>query len=199
MIDNLATWRSTLAALPKVSDNSWAANFAGWVADRLSPVTAVDTKGIETDPLVLTLVSPPPAGFVFTFPEASFATALQALSPTTDASAGIQSFADAWEDALNSLVFPASLSVTLGAFAPPTSPTTLFSSVTMVTLVPASITAGKNKIIELATSTPVDDPNLSEFPVKFREAFLLLKIKVVGLDSTTPTPVPLTVDNIPLI
>lgn len=199
MIDDLATWRSTLAALPKVSDNSWAANFAGWVAERLAAATAVDTKGIETNPLNLILASPPPTGFIFTFPEAAFATALQALTPTDDAAAGIQSFADAWEDAINSLVYPTSLSVLLGASKPPPGPTNTFSAVTMVTIVPASITAAKNKIIELASSTPVDDPNLSEFPVKFRDAFLLLKIKVVGLDSTTPTPVPLTVDNIPLI
>lgn len=199
MIDPLATWRSTLAALPKVSDNSWAANFAGWVADRISATGAADGKGIETKPTNLTLASPPPGGFIFTFDEATFATQLQALTPTTDPSAGINGFANAWATAIAGTVFPTTLNVTPGAFIPPTSPTTLFSAVTSVLLDPASILAAKAKIIELASSTPVDDPNLSEFPVKFREAFLLLTITVVGLDSTTPTPVPLTAANVPLI
>lgn len=199
MLDNLATWRSTLTALPKVSDDSWAENFATWVSERLSPLTAVDTKGIETDPLSLTLVSPPPVGFVFTFDETTFMDELVLLTPTDDPTAGITAFANAWETTINNTLFPTTLNVTPGAFIPPTSPTTLFSVITSVVLDPLSIQAAKAKIIELASSMPVDDPNDSDFPVKFREAFLLLTITVSGLDSTPGTPLPLVAANVPLI
>jgi len=199
MIDALSIWRTTLNALPKVSDNSWAPAFAAWVADRVSVTGASDGKGIEPDPLSLGLASPPPGGFVFTFNEASFATELQTILPTTDPLAGITSFATAWENAINTVIFPTFLNVTPGAFIPPSNPTSLFSAIISVTIDPLSVTAAKAKIIELASSTPVSDPNLSDFPVKFREAFLLLTITITGLDSTTPTPVPLIAANVPLI
>lgn len=189
-IDPLATWRSTLAALPKVADNSWATNFAAWVADRIN-------NKITTNPTNLTLASP----LVFVFPQATFATQLVALTPTGNALAGITGFADAWKAAIDTVLFPATLNVAPGAFVPPATPATTFSTVTSVLLDPASVTAARAKIIELATAPPVADVNDSEFPVKFREAFLLLTITVSGLDSTpTPAgPLPLTVPNIPLI
>jgi len=189
MIDPLATWRSTLAALPKVADTSWAANFAGWVADRV--------VSIETDASVLDSS----AGFVFVFNEALFASQLIALTPVNDALAGITGFADAWEAAILTTVFPATLNVSAGAFAGSPSPATTFSVVNSVVLDPPSILAAKNKIIELATAAPVADVNDSEFPVKFREAFLLLTITVSGLDSTPAPagPLPLTVSNVPLV
>jgi len=186
-IDPLATWRSTLAALPKVADTSWAANFAGWVADRVVNIT--------TNPANLTLASP----LVFVFNEATFATQLIALTPVSDALSGITGFANAWETAILTTVFPATLNVAPGAFIPPSSPATIFSSVTSVVLTPASIAAAKAKIIELASAPPVSDVNDSEFPVKFRDAFLLLKINVTGLNSVSPTPGPLTASNVPLI
>lgn len=187
MIDPLVTWRTTLNALPHVTDASWATNFAAWVAGRV--------VSIQPNQSLLNTST----GFVFVFNQALFATQLATLTPTFNALSGITGFATAWETAINTTVFPATLNVSPGAFIPPTSPTTLFSAVTSVILDPASILAAKNKIIELATSPQVLDPNLSDFPVKFREAFLLLTITVVGLDSTVPTPVPLTAPNIPLI
>lgn len=199
MIDSLAIWRAALIALPKVSDSSWAANFAAFVADRISPIGAADGKGIETDPTILTLASPPPLGLIFTFPQATFATSLQVLTPTEDPVAGIAGFADAWANSMSTIVFPATLNVLMGAFVPPSTPATLFSSITAVTIDPASLIAAKAKISELASSTPVADANNSDFPVKFREAFLLLTITVVGLNSIVPTPTPLTVANVPLI
>lgn len=188
-VDPLATWRSTLAALPKVADTSWAANFAAWVAGRVATIT--------TNPTNLTLSAP----LVFVFNQALFASQLISLTPTGDALSGITGFADAWKAAIDTTVFPATLNVAPGAFVPPTTPATTFSTVTSVLLDPASVAAAKAKIIELATAAPVADVNDSEFPVKFREAFLLLTITVAGLDSTpTPAgPLPLTVPNIPLI
>jgi hypothetical protein len=187
MIDPLATWKSTLAALPKVADTSWALTFANWVAARVVSIT--------TDPASLTLASP----LLFTFNTASFASGLISLAPTNNPLAGITGFADAWANSIATITYPASLLVAPGAFIPPTSPTTLFSAITAVSIDPASILSGKAKIIELAAAVPVADPNDSLFPEKFRDAFLELTITVVGLDSTVPTPVPLTAANIPLI
>lgn len=183
-IDALQIWKDELAALPKVADTSWAANFAAWYADRLA--------GITTSPSALV-----PTGFVFTFAQAAFAAQLLSLAPTTSAAAGIMGFANAWQTALlatTAVVGP-------GSFKPPTSPATLFSAVISTIIDPASITAGKAKLLELVTAPPVADPQNSAFPVKFREATLLLSITVTGLDSTpTPAgPLPLVAALVPLI
>lgn len=181
-IDPLSTWQATLAALPKVSDNSWAPNFAAWYANRLT--------GITTNPLFLV-----PVGFVFTFAQSTFASELQGLTPVTTSLAGITNFANAWETALNSTtVLLAPLS-----FKPPSTPATLFSVVASTTIDTASIAAGKNKLLELIAAPPVDDPTLSQFPIKFREATLLLTITAIGTNSIVPVPTPLTVPLIPLI
>lgn len=183
-IDALSVWKSELANLPKVADTSWALAFASWYADRLT--------GITTDPSGLTASS-----FTFTFPTSIFATALVALAPTTSAAAGIAGFAGAWETALlasTALVAP-------GSYIGSPSPSTTFSVVATTVIDPASIAAGKAKLLELASAAPVADPNDSEFPVKFREATLLLTITVSGLDaSPTPSgPLPLVAANVPLI
>lgn len=186
-IDPLPTWQSTLAALPKVADNSWAANFAAWYADRLT--------GITTNPANLV-----PTGFVFTFNQATFQAQLQTLTPQSTAAAGIQGFANAWETAL----VASTVVVAPGSFKPPATPPTTFSAIISTTIDTPSIAAGKAKLLELVTAPPVSDPNLSQFPAKFREATLLLTITVVGLDSQPPPsagpgPQPLTVANVPLI
>lgn len=185
-VQPLATWRSTLATLPKVATPAWALNFANWYHQQIIP-------GITTNPANLT-----PVGFVFTFPVATFATQLQALGPAPTALAGITGFANAWETALLATV----VVVAPGSFIPPSTPATLFSVVNSTIITPASIAAGKAKLLELVTAPVVADPLLSEFPVKFREATLLLKITVTGLNSVTPAnggPNPLTAPNVPLI
>lgn len=180
-VDPLSTWQSTLAALPKVSTNSWASNFASWYAGRI----------VAIKPSTSALTA---SGFLFTFPTAAFASQLQSLPQTTSQLSGIQGFANAWAVAIAStVVFCAP-----GTFKPPTTPATLFSVVATTTIDTASITAGKNKILELATSPPVSDPTMSDFPVKFRAATLLLTITVMGTNSVTPTPGPLTVPTVPL-
>lgn len=181
-IDALQIWKDELAALPKVADTSWAANFAAWYADRLA--------GITTSPSALV-----PTGFVFTFAEAIFAAQLLSLTPTTSALAGITGFANAWEAALNATT----VVVGPGSFKPPSSPATLFSVVATTIIDPPSIALGKAKLLELVTAPPVADPQNSQFPVKFREATLLLTITVSGTNSITPTPTPLTVPLVPLI
>lgn len=183
-VDPLVTWKSTLATLPKVSDTSWAANFASWYADRI--------VNIETDPSSFTA-----SGFVFTFAKPIFQSQLLSLTPTNNALAGITGFANAWETALNA----SSVIVGPGSFQNPATPTTTFSAIISSTIDPTSIATGKAKILELVTAPPVADANDSQFPIKFREATLLLTITVIGLDSTpTPAgPLPLTVANIPLV
>lgn len=181
-IDPLSTWKTTLAALPKTADNSWADNFANWYADRIA--------GITTDPSALV-----PTGFVFTFAKPIFKTQLLALTPTPSALAGITGFANAWETALNATT----VVVAPGTFKPPSSPATIFSVVASTIIDPASIAAGKAKIIELVTAPPVDDAMNSQFPIKFRDATLLLTIIITGTNSATPTPSPLTVSNVPLV
>ncbi len=185
-IDPLVTWRSTLAALPSTSTPIWAVNFSQWYADRI--------VNIETDPSFL--VDP---GFSFVFSISTFKSALEVLPPTTDQLAGITAFATAWESA----ILASTVSAFPGAFIPPSTPATLFSIVSTTVIDPAGIAAGKAKIIELATALPVSDPLLSEFPVKFREATLLLTVTVTGFDSTPPVPgpgpLPLTAPLVPLI
>ena len=186
-IDSLSVWKSTLAALPKVEDSSWSLSFASWYTSRIVNIT--------TNPSSLV-----PLGFSSTFATTVFKDALAALGPSSSAAAGIAGFAGAWEDALNATV----IVVGPGSFAPPTSPPTMFSLVTTTTITPASIAAGKAKILELVTAPLVSDPNDSLFPQKFRDATLLLKITIVGLDSQPPPaagpgPQSLTISNVPLI
>ncbi len=50
---------------------------------------------------------------------------------------------------------------------------------------------GKAKVQELASSVPVADASNSDFPVKMREAFLLLTGTVTGTNSVIPIPGPL--------
>lgn len=188
-IDPLLTWKSKLALLPKVATTAWAANFAEWYADRIVNIT--------TDPTKLV-----PTGFLFTFDETTFADQLLALTPKSNALAGIQGFADAWETAISTTLYPTTLALlpltTLGT-PPAATPATTFSVITSVLIVSASITAAKDKILELADSPTVADVNDSEFPQKFRDATLLLKINVTGKNSVSPTPGPLSVSNVPLI
>lgn len=186
-VDVLQDWKDTLAALPKVADTSWAANFAGWYADRI--------VGITTNPANLV-----PVGFTFTFAQPVFAAQLLALTPVGDALSGITGFANAWETAL----LATTVAVSPGSAIPPPTPPTIFSVVTTTVIDPASIAAGKAKILELVTAPPVADAQNSLFPVKFRDATLLLTITVTGLDSQPPPsagpgPQPLVAANVPLI
>lgn len=181
-VDPLATWQSTLAALPKVGDNSWAMNFASWYAGRI--------VGIAPSPAALV-----PTGFVFTFNTALFASGLQTLPPTASAAAGITAFANAWLAAMDA----STAVVAAGTFKPPSTPATLFSVVATTVIDTASKTAAKAKLLELITAPAVGDATMSQFPIKFRDATLLLTITVSGTNSVTPTPGPLVVPAVPLI
>jgi len=191
-VDVLQVWKDELENLPKVANSSWAGNFANWTGDRVDAAAAQDGVGIATDPAAL--VGPSGNAIVFSFNRSQFETGLLSLSPTTDAVAGITGFANAWEAALlasTATGIPAS-------YIPPASPSTTFSSITSTTIDPASIALGKAKILELIGSPPVASGQDSQFPIKFREAFLLLTVTVVGQDSSSNGPFPLTAAAVPL-
>src|SRR5690606_16770869 len=118
-------------------------------------------------------------GFLFPFPIPLFASQLQSLPPTPSALAGILGFATAWETAILATPIVVGPGSSVGSPSPPTT----FSVVASTILTPASIAAGKAKILELVTAPAVADATQSEFPVKFREATLLLKFTSTGLDS----------------
>lgn len=181
-IKSLQDWKDTLEALPKVADASWSNTFANWYADMIAD--------IEPDPSAFTAV-----GFLFTFQPTIFANGLSSLPPTTDPASGIIGFATAWEAALLAsiaLVGP-------GSVYGPSSPATTFSAVATTIIDIPSIALGKAKLLELIGAAPVDDAQNSQFPVKFREATLLLTFTAVGTDSTpTPAgPLPLTAALVP--
>lgn len=184
MIDVLPIWIKELVNLPEVNNPAWSTNFANYYADRI--------VGIQTDPSALT------SALVFTFAKPIFQAQLMAAAPSTSPAAGIASFATAWQ-----LAMLASVAVVPpAAFIPPATPATIFSVVFSTTINPASIMAGKAKIMELAMAPQVGDASMSQFPIKFREATLLLKVDVTGLDSTTPDnggPLPLAAMGIPLV
>ena len=189
-VDPLSIWTEELEKLPPVGDLSWAPNFANWYADRI-----VD---IEPDDTMLDVST----GFTFVFNTALFATTLALLPPVPVALAGITGLALAWETALLTTIYSATLNVSSGAFVPPASPGTIFSSVAGVEIDAASLIAGKAKIMELAVAPPTGEVDTSQFPLKFREATLLLTITVEGMDSTPSSsggPYPLTAAARPLL
>lgn len=173
-VDALSTWQTTFAALPKTKDTSWAANFATWADDRVTSKLTQDS-GIQGP------------GLTFTFNKAIFQTALLLLLPVPDALLGIKGFADAWQTAMASSVAITAVGSSVGA----PSPATTWSVVASTTIDPASIVLGHTKILELVNSPKVADALESEFPIKFREAFLLLTISTLGTNSVAPTPGPL--------
>ena len=167
-IDALATWQSTFAAIPKVATTAWANNIANWVDARV------------TGKMSLPGIGGP--GFSFTYNKATFAAQLLSLAPTTNALAGITAFADAWLTAMNA----STLATAPGSFIGTSTPATLWASVSSTIFVPASLTLGRAKILELATAPAVSDPLLSDFPIKFRAAFLLLTVTTTGVNSVPP-------------
>jgi hypothetical protein len=170
-INPLSTWKSELAALEKVGDSTWATNFAQYYADQIA--------GIEPDPLTLSAV-----GFTFTFNTSVFASGLLSLPPSDSAATSALGIANAWEAAiLGSIVV-----VGPGSSIQPATPSTTFSVVFTTIIDPVSIAAGKAKVLELASATPVEDPNDSIFPEILRDATLLLTITVTGLSSDLPPP-----------
>jgi hypothetical protein len=164
----LATWRSTFANLPLVTDTSWQANIANWVNDNISGANKLALNGMVG------------TGLTFTFNKASFQSGLASAN-------NIAGFANALSTALTSSLAV----VAVGSSILPTTPATTFSVVASTIVDPASITAANAKILELNSAQAVQNAYDSDFPLRFREAILLLKITTSGTNSVAPTPAPL--------
>jgi hypothetical protein len=162
----LATWRSTFANLPLVTDTSWQANIANWVNDNISGANKLALNGMVG------------TGLTFTFNKASFQSGLASAN-------NIAGFANALSTALT-----ASLAVVAvgSSIANPPTPASTFSAVITTVVDPASITAANAKILELNSAQAVESAYDSDFPLRFREAILLLTVTTSGTNSVTPTP-----------
>jgi len=160
-VDSLQDWKDELEDLSKVLTTIWAPNFAEWYADRI--------VSMETDSTATT-------NFAFNFAEAAFAAELIVLAPA-DQVTGINNFADAWETAIL-------------ATTPTATAAAGFDSVSSIAIDAASIALGKLKILELIAAVPEADAQDSLFPVKFRDATLLLTVTISGTISGSPGSVP---------
>lgn len=179
MIDPVSTWKSTMAALvPSADPDAALTEFAKWVDERvtnkMSVVGVYKSDSTESN--------------VFEFNKAVFEAQLKATCvPTTDVSAAASKFADAWEMAILASTMP----IAPGFFASPpppvVNPATQWSDVTSSLINPLSITAAKIILVAgLTSSMPTSDPNNSGFPAAFRNAFMALKVDIVGLNSASP-------------
>lgn len=177
----VSEWTDAFNNLPLVgSGNAWAGNMAN----------AVD--GLTSSKLSLTNITGTPAQF--TFGTSAFQTALESLSPTTDASQGAQNFADAWETAIQASMMVVSPGASVGA----PSPATTFSIVASTTVDAGSLSSAKSTLVStLAAIPPSGDANA--FATAFRTAFLGLTYTTNGTNSSSPTPAPLVDANDPVI
>ena len=185
-ISPLNKWQNDLALVPQVNDPSWSQNIANWYASEMA--------SISPDPTYLIA-----SGFLFVFPAPIFASGLASAVPSTAPEVGTQIIATAWETAMLSVVYPASLFLAPGTIQPPASPATTFSAITSVIINPASLQAGKAKILQLSSAKVVKNAKESAMATKLREATMQLKIDITGLNSVAPTPAPLVVAGVPLI
>jgi hypothetical protein len=168
-----SVWQSTWkTAVPPAKDDSWKENLAKYIDARLT--------GKLTS---LALFSAPGVGAAsFTFGKSAFKSALSGNSPALLA------------NAVEAGLLASTISVEPNAFIEPKSPATTFSVVQTSLIDPPSIALVKAAIIGVSGLPGTKDASQSQFPVKLREAFLLLTFSVVGLDSKVPPagPLPLT-------
>lgn len=163
--DPLNLWKDTLEKLKPSGDVTWAIDFAKWVDERVTNKLTVSGVSKST----------------FTFQKAVFATALTPLTPVADPVSGIKKFADAWALAMKTSTMIVPVGASLGA---PT-PATTWSVVSSV-INPASIELGRAIILTLSAAPVAAKTKDSQFPQKFREAFLALKVDITGTNSVPP-------------
>ena len=167
-ISPLQTWRDQYELLELVSDDSWKQNLADYLGDLLDNAFTLSTY------------TPAP---IFTFDRTTFASLLD-----SGVDQGIASLKAAFQSAIQS----STMFVSVGSYIGSSTPATTYSVVASVVPDPPSILAGQNKIQELEFAQATSDPQLSEFPEKLRDAFLLVTYTVTGTNSVAPTPSPLT-------
>lgn len=171
-IDTLGTWQSEWALLPLVIDDSWKQNVADYLAARVDNKLSLQTYG--------------GVPVTFTFNKAAFLAAIAGVS--TGTGDGVIKIALGFSNAVQ---IAGSLIVLPGAFIGTNSPATLFSAVASSIITPAGAALGQAKIEELSSAPQVTTALASQFPVKLREAFLLLTADVTGTNSIVPVPTPL--------
>lgn len=158
--------------VPNVSDDSWQANLANFVADHV-------TSLLTSNGLFKAVGQP---ALTFTFAKATF----QSNLGTGTADELVAAFQAAW--AASTYVVP------VGSFIGTDTPATKFSVVASCIPDAASLVLAAAKIAQVI-GIPVasaDDGYKSQFPVKLREAFLLITITTTGTNSVAPTPSTLT-------
>jgi hypothetical protein len=170
-IDSLTVWQNEWANLPKVIDDSWKENLANYIEARI---------------LNLKLSSyVPNTNISFSFNKDTFIAGLSSVD------SGLGNGAIVIGQAFSAAMLLSTLSLTAPISIGNPTPTTTYSSVTTSIFNVLSASAAASKIAELAGAPNVLDPLESEFPIKLREAALLISADITGLDASTPTPLPL--------
>jgi hypothetical protein len=158
--DSLKIWQDTLEKLQPSGTVLWATSYAAWVDERVTNKLQV-AGGVSQSK--------------FTFNKAVFILALQVLPPTPEATTGILNFAEAWEKA----VLASAVVVPPGSFLGGPGSATTWSAAAAV-IDPPSIAAGKAIIMTLISAATADSIKKSQFPDKFRKAFLALTVSITG-------------------
>ena len=171
VLANAAAWQTAWATIPNVGDTSWKANLADFVDSLVTNL--LTTNGL--------FKAPSTPALTFTFAKSTFQSALTDNKPAT--------LANAFEDA----ILASTYLVPINSFIGTDTPATKFSVVESCVVDPASVALAKAKFLEITGLSPdVSAANQSQFPVKLREAFLLLTVTTTGTDSVISAPSPLT-------
>ena len=170
VLANAAAWQTAWATVPNVADTSWKANLA-------NKVDSLVTNLLTTNGLFKAPATP---ALTFTFAKSTFQSALTDNKPAT--------LANAFEAAILASTYV----VPINSFIETDTPATKFSVVESCEVDPASVSLAKAKFLEIVGLTPGSAANQSQFPVKLREAFLLLTVTTTGTDSVISAPSPLT-------
>jgi hypothetical protein len=151
-------------------DDTWKADLATFIDDHVGSLVCNGVKDEDgTD-----------AG-TFTWAKSVFEAALSTGTK--------ENLAAAWESA----ALGSSMAIPALSYIGSLTPTSQWSVVASVVVDPASVAAGKAKILsDLATIQNVSLANQSTFPVTLRAAFLLLTVTITGTDNNTGSNAPLT-------
>ena len=170
VLADAAAWQTAWATVPAVKNDSWKANLANKVDSLVTGL--LTTNGL--------FKAPGQPALTFTFAKSTFQGALTDNKPAT--------LANAFETAILASTYV----VPINSFIGTDTPATKFSAVASCVVDPASVALAKAKFLEIVGLEPVKAANKSQFPVKLRDAFLLLTVTTTGTNSVAPTPSPLT-------
>lgn len=172
-LEDQTTWGLFFKDLPKVSDDSWIDTLVAYLENRIN----------ENLKLI---------GY---FPENGNSIVLNSSYIKSAISSSNASTGDLIEKLASGLksavTLPNTLTVSSGSYILIDTPATKFSLVTLSIINSASASLLEAKILELLTAPLVENAKDSQFPVKIRDAFLLLTATISGTNSVSPTPGPL--------